>query len=132
MRNRTFTLSYENNRLEETTCEKILGVNFQNDLKWNTHIKTVCHTVSSFLWLLSKIKDYLSTEYRKLFYSAYIQPHMDYCSLLWENTTAKNIRKVMKMQKRACKIILGPDYSDFDSSVERLEIHVTAPITNMF
>ena len=100
-----------------SSCEKILGVFFQDDFKSDSHIKFVSKKVSSFLWLLSRIKDFLPQRYRVLFYKAYIQPHLDYCSLLWGSTTVRNIKKIVKLQKRACKIILGQDYIDFETSM---------------
>ena len=122
LRSSNFTLLYENSVIKETNCDKILGVSFQNDLKWDTHVKAVCKKVSSFLWLLSRIKDYLTRNYRIMFYNAYIQPHLDYCSIIWGNTSSKNICKIIKLQKRACKIILGADYLNFESSLEILKI----------
>ena len=117
-----FSLHYDNCVLNETQCEKILGINFQNDLKWDSHVTAICRKISSYLWLLSRIKDYVKLEYRILFYKAYIQPHLDYCSTLWGNTTAKNIRKLTRLQKRACRIMLGRDYCNFESSLEILNL----------
>lgn len=78
--------------------------------------------VSSYIiWLVSRNKEYLDVNYRVLFYKAYIQPHLDYCCI-WGNTTSKNIHKILRLQKRACKIILGTNYSDFSQSLKILEI----------
>ena len=117
LENVTLQIFYRNSIICQSSCEKILGVFFQDSFKSDSHIKFVSKKVSSFLWLLSRIKEFLPQRYRVLFYKAYIQPHLDYCSLLWGSTTVRNIKKIVKLQKRACKIILGKDYVDFETSL---------------
>ena len=74
------------------------------------------------MWLLSQIKSFLSTEGKLLFYNAYIKPHLDYCSAIWGNSTNFNIQKITKLQTRACKIILGRDYTDLQEARNRQNI----------
>ena len=65
----------------------------------SSHIK---ETVIIFM-ALSKIRSYLSLDHRKLFYNAYIKPHIEYCSVVWCNTSSSNINKINKLQRWACK-----------------------------
>jgi hypothetical protein len=120
--NDQISLFYKDFKIDQSSCEKILGVHFQNDLKWDFHVKAICKKISSYIWLLSKIKDFLPINYRTLFYKAYIQPHLDYCSILWGNTVTRNIKMILKLQKRACRTILGNEYIDFDSALQKLNI----------
>ena len=70
--------------------------------------------VSSYLWLLSKIKTYLSQEHRLLYYNSYIKPHFDYCSIIWSNSSNFNINRITRLKRRACKLnILLFDQSVF-------------------
>ena len=57
-----------------------------------------------------------------LFYNAYIRPHIDYCSVIWGNSTNFNIEKVTKIQRRACKIILGSEYTLLEEPCNHLKI----------
>ncbi len=57
-----------------------------------------------------------------LFYKAYIQPHFDYCCIIWTNSSNQNLGKITKLQRRACKIILANEYTDLVSSMIRLNI----------
>ena len=70
-----FTLIYNDVILQLTTGDKILEVNIEQNLLWNNHFQCVSRKVSSYIWLLSKMKSYLSIEHIRLFYNAYIQPH---------------------------------------------------------
>ena len=58
----------------------------------SSHIKKL----SSYLWLLSKIRSYLSLDNRNLFYNAYNKLHIEYCSVVWCNTSNNNINKINK------------------------------------
>jgi hypothetical protein len=49
-------------------------------------------------------------------------PHLNYCSIIWGNTTVQNKKKIDRLQKRACKIILGTNYTDFESALEYLNL----------
>ena len=69
--------------------------------------------ISSNIWLLSKIKHFLSQSHCIQFYMSYIQPHLDFVNIVWGNTCESTKMKIFKLQKRACHIILdyNVDYS---------------------
>ena len=46
---------------------------------------------------------------RKLYFNAYILPHLDYCNTIWGNCSNELIDKVIKFQKRAARVILDKD-----------------------
>lgn len=125
--NYNLNLKYKDIPLELTTGDKILGVNINQNLKWDNHINVVKKKISSNLWLLSKIKPFVSLDHRIVFYKAYIQPHIDYCNIIWGGTSKQNIQSILLLQKRACKIILGYQYTNFQEamkSINALSIHL--------
>ena len=75
------------------------------------------------MWLLSKLKEYLSLEHGVQFYKTYIQPHTDYCSTVWGGTPHSNLDRIYRLQKRAVKIILDYEYNnDIVCSMDELKI----------
>lgn len=108
--------------LQMTSNEKILGVHFDENLIWNNHFKHVSSKISSYLWLLYHIRSFLSVEHRLLFYNAYIKPHLEYCCVVWGNSSNYNIQLMEKLQRRACKNILGKDYSTLDDARNQLNM----------
>ena len=116
------SLKYNDIDIKMTTSDKILGVYVDENLSWNDHYQHVSKKVSSYLWLLSKIKTYLSREHRLLFYNSYIKPQFDYCSVIWSNSSNFNIDKINKLQRRACKLILLHEYVSLNESLEQLDI----------
>ena len=41
--------------------DKVLGIIIDNNLTWSQHVDKVCKKITINLWLLSRIKDYLTT-----------------------------------------------------------------------
>ena len=41
---------------------------------------------------------------------------------MWSNTSSGNINKIMKLQRRVCKLILSEDYTDIQEALKRLNI----------
>ncbi|MCU7800226.1 MAG: hypothetical protein KZQ70_08805 [gamma proteobacterium symbiont of Lucinoma myriamae] len=122
MKDNTLSLKYNDIDLQITSSDKILGVHIDENLKWNAHFQFVAKKVSSYLWLLSQIRSYLSIEHRLLFYNSYIRTHFDYCSIIWGNSSNFNVSKITKLQRRACKIILGNEYTSLEEARTRLKI----------
>ena len=99
----------DNFNLHLTSCEKVLGVHIDDNLIWTNHFQLVSKNIPSYLWLLFQIKSYLSLQHRVLFYNAYIKPHVEYCCVIWGNSFNSNLHKIEKLQRKACKFILGTD-----------------------
>ena len=67
MRNPVLSLKYSDIDIRMTHADKILGVHVGDNSMWNNHFQYVSKKISSYLWLLSKIKLYLSVEHRLMF-----------------------------------------------------------------
>ena len=76
--------------------DKILGVFVDNNLTWSNHIKYLTKKIASSIWLLSKIKKFLSQAHRVQFYKLYIQPHIDFCNIVWGSSSEANKLKDYK------------------------------------
>ena len=107
-------LKCNNEYLNMISSDKILGVFVDNNLKWSDHIKHLTKKIVSNIWLLSKIKKFLSQSHMVQFYKSYIQPHIDFCNVVWGSSSETNKMKIYKLQKHACKVIV--DYNVDDSS----------------
>ena len=92
-------LKYNNDSLQTITNGKILGIFVDNNLSWTEHIKHITKKIASNVWLLSKIKMFLSLEHHIQFYKSYIQPHIDFCNIVWGNTSETNKLKILLCKK---------------------------------
>ncbi len=59
--------------------------------------------MSRVIALLWRINDYLPVETRITYYKTFIQPHMDYCNIIWGQ--ANQTAQLHKLQKMALRII---------------------------
>ena len=71
MKDNMLAILYDNFDLQLTSCENVLGVHIDDNLKWSNNFQHVSKQISSYLWLLFQIKSYLSLQQRVLFYNAY-------------------------------------------------------------
>ena len=76
-------LTYNKESLNMISNDKILGVFVDNNLTWSNHIKHLTKKFASSIWLLSKIKKFLSQAHRVQFYKSYIQRQIDFCNIVW-------------------------------------------------
>lgn len=109
MASEDLNLKYKNESLGTVSDEKVLGVFVDHNLSWSEHVKYLSKKINSRIWLLSRIKNFLSLSHRVQFYKSYIQPHIDFCNIIWGNTSEGNKNRIFRLQKRACRVIL--DYN---------------------
>lgn len=115
-------LSLNGIQLSTVSNDKVLGVQLDNNLSWGDHISKVVKKMSTNIWLLSKIKNYLSLNHRITYYRSYIQPHLDYANIVWGGTTKTNLMQIERLQKRACRIILDYNVNNVYQSLNDLRI----------
>lgn len=118
----SLNLNFNNEPLNMITEDKILGVYVDNNLTWSEHTKYLTRKIASSIWLLSKIKKFLSQAHRLQFYKSYIQPHIDFCNIIWGSSSQSNKLKIFKLQKRACKVILDYNVDDVTEAMKSLKI----------
>ena len=99
-------ITINNHVIECSDSEKLLGIKIDQCLNFVGHIDYVCRNVTSKISLLSKIKQYLPLDTRKLYYNAYILPVLDYCLTVWGSASKYQLDRLLKLQKRAARIIL--------------------------
>ena len=92
--------------IDEVDSTKLLGVKINNSLSWNGQIAQVKKAAAYRLSLLRKIRKSLPFETRILYYNYYVKPIIEYCCSVWGNCTRDNILQVVKIQKKAARLIL--------------------------
>lgn len=90
-------------------CKKVkyLGVTIDNHLCWKDHIEEVRKKCFMGLIQLSKLRRSLPSSLKKLLYLSLVQPHLDYCSVVWADCTSELKLKLDRIQKWGMRIILN-------------------------
>jgi hypothetical protein len=92
-------------KLTNTENEKLLGVIVSNNnLCWKLQIDEVARSLNKGIHLLLRqIKEYLPISFRVIYYKCFLQPHIDYCSTVWGQST--DVARIHKLQKLAMRIV---------------------------
>ena len=112
------TFSIKGAEIECTEDAKLLGVDIDYMLKFNTHIKNVCRRASRQINVLKRIGKYLPIKCTLVIYHAFIMSIFNFCPLVWHYCGKGNTDKLDKLQFRALKFV----YQYFTSSYENLLI----------
>ena len=99
-------IEVNNNNVKEITSAILLGVTLDQHLKWDRQINTIYNIINSRLYLLKRIRSYLTFQSRIQLYYSLIYPHLLYCSTVWGNANNDLITCLLKLQKRAARLIL--------------------------
>ena len=79
------TLAINDFQVSQVTTAKSLGVTINDKLDWSAHIKKVSKKVASGIGAIKRIRDLVPQVTLQLIYQALIQPHFDYCNIVWGN-----------------------------------------------
>ena len=95
--------------INSVTSQKLLGVTLDSDMSYEPHVDELSKKVSKRLGLLKHISPYLKQCQREMYYTSVIKPTLMYGSIIWDNCSNMSKQSVLKLQKRAARIILHAD-----------------------
>ena len=96
--------------LKPSIVKKLLGIIIDKSLTLDKQVDAVCLNVSRRIALLKLLSKYVDQKGLNLyFYKSYILPIFDYGCLIWRRCSASNANRLIKLQKRAARIILNID-----------------------
>ena len=93
--------------IEETKCEKYLGLMIDNNLNFGEHIEYIRKKVAKRIGALYKSKPLLPIKFRKMFVNALMLPQFDYLDIIWSRTVQYRLNKLDILYKRVAKIALN-------------------------
>lgn len=99
-------------QIETVNENTFLGVIIDNKLSWKAHIKHIKTKISKSLSIINKAKIYLDENALRTLYRTLVLPYFMYCVEVWGNTYQCTIDSLVKLQKRALRIIHKVGYLD--------------------
>lgn len=91
--------------LEETVCERDLGILVSNDLKPSCQVNHAASTANKVLGMLKNTFVNRDAKIWKKLYTCYVRPHLEFAVSAWSPYMQKDINCLEKVQKRATKSI---------------------------
>ena len=96
-----------NQIIDRVTHTRFLGVMIDESLQYKEHIAHVKGKCARGVGILCRAKKFFSVKTLVDLYHAFIHPYMYYCVEIWGNTNPTYLKPIVKVQKRAVKIIMG-------------------------
>ena len=102
-------LSLNNNRLDRVSSYKYLGFILDEHLNFNKHVSEMCNIISHKLFLLSKIRKFLTVQARINIFKTMVISVIEYGDIIYAGTSSGNLDKIDKLFYRGLRICLGND-----------------------
>ena len=110
--------------LTVVSSTKLLGVTIDDKLDWKKHVANTVQAATYRLYMLRRLKSLgAPSQVLRDIYKCFILPKLTYASPAWSSSlTVTQQRQLEKVQKRACKIILGTSYTTYDEALPILRL----------
>ena len=98
-------LIIDNVKIENVNHTKFLGVIIDQNLTFYNHIQYMKGKISRALGILYKCRKYVNRSTLLTLYNAFVYPYFNYCISIWGGTYDSYLQPLIKLQKRAIRII---------------------------
>ncbi len=105
-------LNLNGKEIERVHEFKFLGVVIDHKLSWKPHIEFIRCKLAKSIGIIYKLRDLLNEKCLQLLHSSLVVPYMIYCVEVWGNVYKANLDPIIKLQKRAIRIINKADYRE--------------------
>ena len=98
---------------------KLLGVTFDSQLTFKSHIGNICMKAGTKINALSRFCSVLDKQFRYEMFYSFILSYFKFCSVVWHNCSVSDMKKIENIQKRALRIIVNDSNATYRELRER-------------
>ena len=114
---KSLELTVYNDKVKNSSEEKLLGVTFDNDFSCVAHVKHMCKKASKKIHALYRVCKYITLNQRRIIMKAFIESQFGYCPLIWIFHGNRTLNNTMNnIQERALRLV----YTDYRSTYDQL------------
>ena len=107
---------YTSQVIKSSNNKKLLGINLNNRIGFDTHVANICNRVSKKLHALARISQFMNIHKRRMTMKAFLTSEFGYCPLVWMFHSRKLNSRINKLNERALRMV----YQDYVSSFTEL------------
>ena len=111
-----FSINIDNEVIKNSNNKKLLGINLNNRIGFDTRVANICNRVSKKLHALARISQFMNIHKRRMTMKAFIASEFGYCPLVWMFHSRKLNSRINKLHERALRMV----YQDYVSSFTEL------------
>ena len=108
--------------LNQTTCEKDLGVHIDDKLNFDSHINEIVNKANRIMAIARKTFDYMDTEIFNYIFKGMVRPHLEYAAPVWSPFLVKHKEQLENVQRRATKIVPGLSTLSYPERLRKLSL----------
>ena len=102
--------NYTYDIIQRVESIKFLGVYYDYNMSFRTHITHLAQKLSRTASLLYRVSSLMPLFVLKTMYHAHVSSLLNYCNLIWANTYPTHIQPIIKLQKRIIRTITKSEY----------------------
>ena len=95
---------------------KLLGVNIDNSLNFEAHIKELCRKINQKVHAFGRLRPFLGKQMSKLLLNSVAMSNFSYFSLIWLFCSKGANNESNRTHKRALRTL----YGDYESTLEKV------------
>ena len=99
-----------NNKIQQVSQAKYLGVHIDETLSWNFHVNFVSNKANNVRAFLQRNLRQCPANVRERCYLTLVRPILEYACVVWSPYTMTNIDKLERVQRKAARFVCN-DYS---------------------
>ena len=101
----TSSIQINGHTINRVMCTRFLGEFINENLNWSAHINHVRSKMAKGIGILYKGRRVLKSSTLLSLYYSFIYPYMTYCVEVWGSSPVTHIESIIKVQKKAVRII---------------------------
>ena len=113
------TVSVGNKCVPNTSCEKFLGIYFDNKLNLRCMLLSYEKSGTKASHALARVSNYMSFNHKILISNAFISSQFNYCPLIWLCHSRSLNTRINRIHERALQIVFNDNVSSFDELINR-------------
>ena len=108
------TLKIDYLQINNSVCEKLLGITFDCKLKFNKHIEDICQKASQKINALARLAPYMGTTKKRIIMNTFFKPQFNYWPLVWMCCNKSLNTKINRLHERCLWIVYNEKKLNFN------------------
>ena len=114
-------------KIQPSTEVQLLGMNIDNKLNFDNHVRSLCKKASKQLKVLYRFRNVLGKKEKELLFNAFIISCFNFCPIVWNFCGKTSIKLVEKVQEKALRFVMNDyqsTYNELLNNSKRCTLHV--------